>query len=449
MLNRKIYSYLRSFFENDKKALLVSGARQVGKTFAIRKVGKECFEHFVELNFIENPKLKSIFEQSHDAKATLLRLSALAETQLVPRKTLVFFDEVQECPEIVTSIKFLVDEGTYRYVMSGSLLGVELNDLRSVPVGYLAEKEMNPLDFEEFSEAVGMSDEVLGHLQKCFESKQPIDKVVHEKMLELLRLYLVVGGLPAVVTKYIETNNLQMVRQEQENIVNLYRKDIAKYDPDNRLYIKDIFDMIPSELNAKNKRFILKDLNENMKFTRYENSFLWLKNAGVALPSYNVEEPVVPLKLSRSRNLFKLFQNDIGLLANQYAEGIQLRIINDEKSINFGAIFENVVAQELHAHGYDLYYFNSKKQGELDFVIERNGYVVPIEVKSGKDYQRHNALSNVMENTEYAIPQAFVFCHDNVSVNNNVCYLPIYMVAFLVKEMMDDILYSVDMSGNQ
>lgn len=449
MLNRKIYSYLRSFFENDKKALLVSGARQVGKTFAIRKVGKECFEHFVELNFIENPKLKSIFEQPHDAKATLLRLSALAETQLVPRKTLVFFDEVQECPEIVTSIKFLVDEGSYRYVMSGSLLGVELNDLRSVPVGYLAEKEMNPLDFEEFSEAVGMSDEVLGHLQKCFESKQPIDKVVHEKMLELLRLYLVVGGLPAVVSKYIESNNLQMVRQEQENIVNLYRKDIAKYDPDNRLYIKDIFDMIPSELNAKNKRFILKDLNENMKFTRYENSFLWLKNAGVALPTYNVEEPVVPLKLSRSRNLFKLFQNDIGLLASQYAEGIQLRIINDEKSINFGAIFENVVAQELHAHGYDLYYFNSKKQGELDFVIERNGYVVPIEVKSGKDYQRHNALSNVMENTEYAIPQAFVFCHDNVSTSNNVCYLPIYMVAFLVKEMMDDILYSVDMSGIQ
>ena len=161
MLNRKIYSYLHSFFENDKKALLVSGARQVGKTFAIRKVGKECFEHFVELNFIENPKLKSVFEQPHDAKATLLRLSALAETQLIPRKTLVFFDEVQECPEIVTSIKFLVDEGTYRYVMSGSLLGVELNDLRSVPVGYLAEKEMNPLDFEEFSEAVGMSDEVL------------------------------------------------------------------------------------------------------------------------------------------------------------------------------------------------------------------------------------------------------------------------------------------------
>ena len=221
MLNRKIYSYLRSFFENDKKALLVSGARQVGKTFAIRKVGKECFEHFVELNFIENPKLKSVFEQPHDAKATLLRLSALAETQLVPRKTLVFFDEVQECPEIVTSIKFLVDEGSYRYVMSGSLLGVELNDLRSVPVGYLAEKEMNPLDFEEFSEAVGMSDEVLGHLQKCFENKQPIDKVVHEKMLELLRLYLVVGGLPAVVSKYIESNNLQMVRQEQENIVNL------------------------------------------------------------------------------------------------------------------------------------------------------------------------------------------------------------------------------------
>ena len=431
MLNRKIYSYLRSFFENDKKALLVSGARQVGKTFAIRKVGKECFEHFVELNFIENPKLKSIFEQPHDAKATLLRLSALAETQLVPRKTLVFFDEVQECPEIVTSIKFLVDEGSYRYVMSGSLLGVELNDLRSVPVGYLAEKEMNPLDFEEFSEAIGMSDEVLGHLQKCFENKQPVDKVVHEKMLELLRLYLVVGGLPAVVTKYIETNNLQMVRQEQENIINLYRKDIAKYDPDNRLYIKDIFDMIPSELNARNKRFILKSLHEKAKFERYKNSFLWLADAGVALPTYNVEEPRLPLKLNEQRSLFKLFLNDVGLLAYLYSMQFQQQIIIGETNINFGAIFENFAAQELHAHGYTLYYFNSKKQGELDFVVEHDGRILPIEIKSGKDYKRHNALSNVMANAEYDIRSAIVFSNGNYEVQGRVDYWPVYMLMYL------------------
>ena len=431
MLNRKIYNYLYSFFENDKKALLVSGARQVGKTFAIRKVGKECFKQFVELNFIENPKLKSVFEQPHDAKATLLRLSALTETQLVPGETLVFFDEVQECPEIVTSIKFLVDEGSYRYVMSGSLLGVELNDLRSVPVGYLAEKEMNPLDFDEFSEAVGMSNEVMGHLRSCYENRQPVDKIIHEKMLELLRLYLVVGGLPAVVTKYIETNNLQIVRQEQENIINLYRKDIAKYDPDNRLYIKDIFDMIPSELNAKNKRFILKSLHEKAKFERYKNSFLWLADAGVALPTYNVEEPRLPLKLNEQRNLFKLFLNDVGLLACLYSIQFQQQIIMCETNINFGAIFENFAAQELHAHGYTLYYFNSKKQGELDFVVEHDGRVLPIEIKSGKDYKRHNALSNVTTNAEYDIRSAVVFSNSNYEQIENVAYWPVYMLMYL------------------
>ena len=410
---------------------MVSGARQVGKTFAIRKVGKDLFPNFVELNFIENPKLKSIFEQPRDAKETLLRLSALTETPLIPNKTLIFFDEVQECPEIVTSIKFLVDEGSYRYVMSGSLLGVELNDLRSVPVGYLAEKEMHPLDFEEFSKAVGMSDEVMDHLRSCYENHLPVDHVIHEKMLELLRLYLVVGGMPAVVNKYLETNNLQMVRQEQENIINLYRKDIAKYDPNNRLYIKDIFDMIPSELNAKNKRFILKSLHEKAKFERYKNSFLCLADAGVALPTYNVEEPRLPLKLNEQRNLFKLFLNDVGLLACLYSRQFQQEIITGETNINFGAIFENFAAQELHAHGYTLYYFNSKKQGELDFVVEHNGHILPIEIKSGKDYKRHNALSNVLANQDYGIRSAAVFSNGNYERKENVDYLPIYMLMYL------------------
>jgi predicted AAA+ superfamily ATPase len=234
---------------------------------------------------------------------------------------------------------------------------------------------------------------------------------------------------------------------EQQAIIRLYKRDITKYDKNHKLYIDEIFDLIPSELNAKNKRFILKDLNENLKFSRYENSFLWLKNAGVALPTYNVEEPVVPLKLSRSRNLFKLFQSDIGLLACQYAEGIQLRIINDEKGINYGAIFENVVAQELQAHGFELYYFNSKKQGELDFIIEKDGHTLPIEVKSGKDYQRHNALNNVMGNADYGIPRALVFCNDNVSTSGNIVYLPIYLVAYLKKEVIGEVIYDVDLEG--
>ena len=447
MLKRKIDSYLEQFYKRTNKALLVTGARQTGKSFSIRQYGTTHYENFVEINFIEKPDAAEILKGAKSSQDILVRLSLLTSTPLVAGKTLVFFDEVQECPEIVTAIKFLVDEGSYRYILSGSLLGVELRDLRSEPVGYMDVKDMYPLDLEEFFMAMGVSRQATDGLQKAFEEQQPVDEFVHKKMMELFRLYLIVGGMPAAVQKYIDTHNLQDVMAEQQAIIRLYKRDITKYDKNHKLYIDEIFDLIPSELNAKNKRFILKDLNENLKFSRYENSFLWLKNAGVALPAYNVEEPVVPLKLSRSRNLFKLFQSDIGLLACQYAEGIQLRIINDEKGINYGAIFENVVAQELQAHGFELYYFNSKKQGELDFIIEKDGHTLPIEVKSGKDYQRHNALNNVMGNADYGIPRALVFGTDNVSTNGNIVYLPIYLVAYLKKEVIGEVIYDVDLEG--
>ena len=457
MLKRKIDSYLEQFYKRTNKALLVTGARQTGKSFSIRQYGTAHYENFVEINFIEQPEAAEILKGAKNSQDILVRLSLLTSTPLVAGKTLVFFDEVQECPEMVTAIKFLVDEGSYRYILSGSLLGVELKDLRSEPVGYMDVKDMYPLDFEEFLLAMGVSRQVTDGMQKAFEQQQPVDEFVHKKMMELFRLYLIVGGMPAAVQKYVDTHNLQDVMAEQQAIIRLYKRDITKYDKNHKLYIDEIFELIPSELNAKNKRFILKDLNENLKFSRYENSFLWLKNAGVALPTYNVEEPVVPLKLSRSRNLFKLFQSDIGLLACQYAEGFQLRIIRsaegrlqgrkDEKGINFGSIFENMVAQELQAHGFELYYFNSKKQGELDFIIEKDGQALPIEVKSGKDYQRHNALSNVMGNADYAIPRAIVFCNDNVSMSGNIVYLPIYMVTFLKKEEIGEVIYDLDLEG--
>lgn len=295
--------------------------------------------------------------------------------------------------------------------------------------------------------ALGVSPMVWDEIKTAWEQRRPVDDFVHKKMMELFRLYLIVGGMPAVVQKYLDTNNLQEVLAEQQAIIRLYKRGIAKYDRNHKLYIEEIFELIPSELNAKNKRFILKNLNENLKFSRYENSFVWLKEADVALPVFNVEEPVAPLKLSRSRNLFKLFQNDIGLLACQYADGIQLQLLTNAKDINYGSIYENAIAQELHARGFDLYYFNSKKQGELDFVIEKGGKVVPIEVKSGKDYQRHNALSNVMANTDYQIPEALVFTNENVSQNGKVLFLPIYMAAFLEKQVPIDVVYRVDLSG--
>ena len=270
MIERKIEKRIREFYKKDKKALLITGARQVGKTYIIREVGKTDFASFIEINFLENRTAQSLFENAKNSADILLRISAITDQPLIPGKTLIFFDEVQECKELVTAIKFLVDEGSYRYILSGSLLGVDLKDIRSAPVGYLDVFEMYPLDFEEFATANGVSRRVIDSLQKAFEERTPVDAIVHEKMMDLFRLYLIVGGMPSVVARYLATNNLQEVTQEQRAILSLYRQDIAKYDPNNKLYLEDIFALIPSELNCKNKRFILKNLNENFKFSRYQ-----------------------------------------------------------------------------------------------------------------------------------------------------------------------------------
>lgn len=452
MIRRKAEKQLRDSMLHDKRALLVTGARQVGKTFLVRQLGKECFENIVEINFVEHPEAIALFDGGQGAKDLLLRISAFARKPMVPGKTLIFFDEVQKCKEIVTAIKFLVDEGSFKYVMSGSLLGVELKDIRSVPVGYMDELEMYPLDLVEFFEAIGIGADIIGHLRECFEQKRPVDDFIHSRMLEAIRLYLVVGGMPAAVQKYLDTNNLRKVYEEQRGILRAYKKDITQYDPDHKLLIEEIYDLIPSELNAKTKRFILKKLNEKARFDKYIGSFLWLKEAGVSILTFNIEEPRVPLMLSKQRNLFKLFLNDVGLLAAMYGGNIQTRILSKDSNINYGAVFENLVAQQLYAHGFagdqhSLYYYNSKKQGELDFVVEYDGNVIPIEVKSGKDYDRHNALSGVMRNEEYAISTAYVFCQQNIQTKGKVVYYPIYMTAFFEQMEVAESVYKFDLTG--
>ena len=372
MIKRKIDAFLDIFFKDARKALLVTGARQIGKTYSVREASKRNFENFIEINFITSPEAVGIFEGAKDVNEMLFRLSAFVDKPLVKNKTLIFFDEVQVYPDVVTRIKSLVDEGSYRYVLSGSLLGIELNNLRSEPVGYMDVKEMYPLDLKEFYEAVGMSENVLAVLGQCWEETKPVDEFVHQRLMQVFRLYLVVGGMPQAVQTYLDTNNLQSVIAVQKSILLEYQRDIMKYKKDDynqKLYIEDIFKLIPSELNAKNKRFILKSLNEKARFATYENSFLWLRDAGVALPTYNVEEPKLPLLLAKTRNLFKLFQSDVGLLSSQFAGGIQLRLLDDSQAVNFGSIYENVVAQELKAHGFALYYYNNKRLGELDFVV--------------------------------------------------------------------------------
>ena len=446
MLTRNVDRILIDHFKISKTALLIEGARQIGKTFSIRQFGKK-FKTYIEINFIEQPEAISLFKDLSNTKDLLARLSLFTKQKLIKRDTLIFFDEVQICPEVITYIKFLVDEGSYNYILSGSLLGIEINDLRSVPVGYLTIKRMFPLTFREFALNLGLNSSILENLETSFKEKKPVDDFIHKKMMELFRVYLVVGGMPAAVNRYIETNNLNEVIDIQNQIVNLYKKDITQYDKNNKLAIAQIFELIAPQLNSQNKRFIIKDIKSGVKFDRYENSFLWLKDAGFALPVYNVETPKIPLKLSKSRSLFKLFMSDVGLLASEYSQGIQLKIISGDDKLNYGAIFENYIAQELTACEHDLYYYNNKKRGELDFLIEYDGEVLPIEVKSGKDYKVHRALSNIMDCGEFNLNRALIFNNSNLKVEGKLTYAPIYMAMFLKQEINDeDSIYKIDLS---
>jgi len=267
--------------------------------------------------------------------------------------------------------------------------------------------------------------------------------------MKLLYLYLVVGGMPAAVQTYIDKKDISSVQMKQKEILSLYKWDISQYDTGSKLFINEIFNLIPSELNSKNKRFILKNLNEGSRFSKYENGFIWLENAGSAIPVYNVKEAQFPLLLNKQRNLMKLFQNDVGLLTSQYADGSALSILSGNVNINYGAIYENFVAQELLSHGFgQLYYFNSKKLGELDFLIETgDGNVIPIEVKSGKNYEQHKAMDNVLKVRQYNIRDAYVFCNDNVAIKNNVIYLPVYMVSLLQRNRYSIGKYEIDLTG--
>jgi Predicted ATPase (AAA+ superfamily) len=432
MLERKIEKDILDWLEKDTKALLLYGVRQSGKTFIIRKCLENANADYIEFNLIENPEIVGILSTSSSVDDLVLKLSLLSGKRVVPGKTVFFFDEIQRCPEIVTRIKFLVDDCRFRYVLSGSLLGVEITNLKSAPVGYLKTLTMYPLDFEEFLQVFNVSDDTISILRYSYTSRTPVDEVIHRKISEIFNLYLIIGGMPAAVEKYRQNGNIDDVIDEHMAIIEQYKLDFTQYEALNRkLIISDIYEKIPAELNEKNKRFVVADLNKNLRFERVEDSFTWLLKAGVALAAFNTTEPTVPLMLNEKSALFKLFLSDVGLLTSMYGKSAKLKIVNGDKAINNGAVFENVVAQELHAHGFNLFYYNNKKKGELDFVIEQSGVALPLEVKSGKDYEKHSALDNIMEIDAYGLKEAIVFSSSNVKVRNRVVYYPMYMVMFL------------------
>ena len=449
MLFRNTYKDIKKWFDStNKNALLIDGARQIGKTYLIREFLKENAKSYIEFNLYENDLAKQAFESINNAKELLIKISALATIPLIKGETIIFIDEVQAASDVVTKVKFLIEEGSYRYIFSGSLLGISYKNIDSLPVGYLDIIEMYPLDFEEFCIANGVSKNTIDYLEKQFINLLPIDDIVHKQMINLFNLYTIVGGFPEVVERFIETSNLQDVYYLHESIDKLYKLDISKYTNEKTLLVKDIYSLIPSELNNPNKRFILKNLNEKGRFYQYEDSFVWLLNSNIGLFTYNVDNPIYPLLASKERTLFKLFLCDTGLLCHYLYSDNVVRILNNDINVNYGSIYENVVAQELKSHNYNLFYYNSKKNGEVDFIIENGTEVLPIEVKSGKDYKRHVALENLLNNDSYNINKAYTLCQGNIECINNRIYLPIYMIMFFEKKKdVESQIVNIDISA--
>ena len=445
---RKDSIIIEEWLKRSDKALLVTGARQIGKTWLIREeIAKSGYRKF-EVNFIDQPDLVDYLNVKMSANEFLVKLKMIMPEDCKPQETVVFFDEIQKCPEIVTKIKFLVEEGSFKYVMSGSLLGVELKGITSVPVGYLTVLRMYPMDFEEFMIANNVSKTTLEMLKAKFETCQPVDEFIHQKLLSLFFIYLIVGGMPDAVKIYIATKDIREVDKVQRDIVALYKEDFSQYESeDKKLKLISIYDIIPAELNKQNKKFVFTMLNKELKFDRYENSFLWLKDAGVALPVYNVEAPVIPLKARKSSNVFRLFSNDTGLLTSAYPAETKLELINKNSEVNNGAHFENAVAQQLTANGLEPYFCKKKNIGELDVLVEMDGKVVPIEVKSGKAYKAHKSLDNFMKISDYHIEKAYVLSVANMEQEGSVVYLPIYMCYLLKERKIGKLIVNLDMEG--
>lgn len=437
MLYRKIESLIEVHLQSgSKKILLIDGARQVGKTYIIRYVGKRLFENFIEINMVEDSLGDRLFANTKTVEDFYLQVSMLAGSKMKDKEnTLIFLDEIQAYPHLLTLLKFLSQDNRFTYIASGSLLGVTLSQTTSIPMGSIRKVRMFPLDFEEFLYANGMNEIAISSMRKKFERLEALDESMHNKMMDLFRKYLLVGGLPDAINSYLSEKNIQSVREIQSEIHDYYAADASKYDEENKLKIRRIYDLIPSNMENKKKRVVAQNI-ENKKgksFQNYSDEFEYLISAGIALNVQAISNPVFPLIESSGKNLLKLYLNDVGILTGiLYGNNIRA-ILDDEKSINLGSVYETVVASELIAHGYKLFYYDNRSKGEVDYLIDDYGSLsaVPIEVKSGKDYTVHSALNTFVQNEDYHIKKAFVVSNEReISSKGKITYIPIYYVMF-------------------
>lgn len=432
MLKRKVSDDIAKWYQSGcNKALLLTGSRQVGKTTSVRMFAKAHYSHYVEINFVKYPRARQAFDGNLDTKTIVTNLSAMGFGPFVEGKTLVFFDEIQECPNARTAIKFLVEEHRYDFIESGSLLGINYKPVTSYPVGYEQELKMYPLDFEEFLWANGVGTDVIDTLRHCYQKEQPVPAFIHDQISKFYRQHLVVGGMPNVVQTFIDNADFGNVLNVQRSILTTYRADITNYAGKDQVLVKRIFDAIPSQLGKQDKRFILASLEKGASMRKYEDPTQWLIDAGIAYYSFNVSDFALPFSATENRRLFKLYMVDTGLLSSLLLKGIQFDVLNGNIGVNEGALTENYIACSLSSKGIPLHYYDKKSRQELDFIIEENNQITIIEVKSGSDYKRHASLDAAIKANPEKIERSIVFSPYNIESQNDVLYLPLYMSQFL------------------
>ena len=426
--------------------LVVSGARQVGKSYIIREVGMRLYSNFIEVNMEVDKQSNRLFENARTVEDFMIALSTIAGTKMKDsEKTLVFIDEIQAYSHLLTLAKFLVEDGRFTYIASGSQLGIALKTTQSIPIGSIELLSMYPLDFEEFLIANGVGEILINEMRRKFEAKEALNESLHMKVMDYFRKYLLVGGMPSAVKTYLSEHNMVSVRNIHRDINLLYKNDAAKYESESlrKLKIQRIYDMVPSNLEKVKKRIVAKDieLKKGKRMADYQDEFEYLISSGITLEVQAISKPSYPLVENSGKNLLKLYMSDIGLLTGILYHNDVLPIMNDKCGVNLGSVYENVVAQELKAHGFKLYYYDNKKNGEVDFLIDSVDLmsVLPIEVKSGKDYYIHTALNNLLKVDEYKISNGIVFSNEaKVYTNGNVIYMPIYYVMFLRSSAFDN-----------
>ena len=452
MLYRKSTTYIENYLKSDtNKILVLEGARQIGKSYSIREVGKRLYRNFIEINFVEDDEGDQLFKNIHKKEDFYLTLSMIAGKNLSNRSdTLIFLDEIQHYPQYLTMLKFLREDNRYRYIASGSLLGITLQDTTSIPVGSIIRKEMFQLDFEEFLIANGFGTDAIEMLHSAYENRQSLSEEHHRHVMDLFRRYLLVGGMPDAVNTYLDTHNIVKVREVQNGIRSLYADDASKYEKEHskKLLIRRIYEMIPSQMENKKKRIVAQEIRgkEGDRFSQYQEEFEYLVSSGISLAVHAISNPHFPLSESLQKNLLKLYLNDVGLLTGILYQNNIRPVLDDVRSINLGSVYESVVAQELRAHGHKLFYYDNRKQGEVDYLIDNHTTMsaYPVEVKSGKDYTVHSALNNLLKNPDYNILAGTVISNERqIYQDGKITYMPVYFVMFMEVDVpqVDDQAY--------